>query len=49
VIDSAIGRNHPSTAGHAYLATRLAEALETMDAAPDVVADAPLESETSTR
>ena len=27
VIDTAIGRYHPSTGGHAYLATRLAEAL----------------------
>ena len=30
VIDTGIGRDHPSTDGHAYLATRLAEALATL-------------------
>lgn len=30
VIDTGIGRNHPSTAGHAYLAERLAEAIATI-------------------
>jgi len=37
VIDTGAGRNHPSTAGHAYLAQRLADALAertvTVDAA----------------
>ena len=42
----AIGRDHPSTGGHAYLATRLAEALATHRArATDVVADAPHDEE----
>ena len=27
MIDTGIGRNHPTTAGHAYLAERLAQAL----------------------
>ena len=31
VIDTGIGRDHPSTDGHAYLATRLAEALATLE------------------
>lgn len=30
VIDTGVGRNHPSTAGHAYLAERLAEAVATI-------------------
>jgi lysophospholipase L1-like esterase len=41
VIDTAIGRYHPSTAGHAYLASRLAEALAEMSESTTVVADAP--------
>ena len=45
VIDTAIGRYHPSTGGHAYLATRLAEALAAMSGATDVVADAPHDAE----
>lgn len=46
VIDSGpIGRDHPSTDGHAYLATRVAEALERMSEPTDVVADAPLDEE----
>jgi len=47
VIDTDIGRDHPSTNGHAYLATRLAEALETLGDGADVAADAPLDSELS--
>lgn len=41
VIDTAIGRYHPSTAGHAYLASRLAEALAGMSEGTGAVADAP--------
>lgn len=41
VIDTTIGRYHPSTAGHAYLATRLAEALAAMGNEAPVIADAP--------
>jgi hypothetical protein len=41
VIDSSdIGRDHPSTGGHAYLAGRLADALEAMTGANIVTADA---------
>lgn len=41
VIDSSeIGRDHPSTTGHAYLAERLAEALDAMTGANIVTADA---------
>lgn len=36
------GRDHPSTAGHAYLAERVAEAIDRMTEGTDVVADAPL-------
>lgn len=46
VIDTGpIGRDHPSDAGHAYLAERVAEALDDMRAATEVVADAPLDEE----
>ena len=46
VIDTGpVGRDHPSTAGHAYLAERVAEALHGMTEATDVVADAPLDEE----
>jgi lysophospholipase L1-like esterase len=45
VIDAAIGRDHPSTSGHAYLATRIAEALAAMSEPMDVVADAPVDAE----
>ncbi|HYI50310.1 MAG TPA: SGNH/GDSL hydrolase family protein [Microbacterium sp.] len=41
VIDTGIGRDHPSTNGHAYLATRVAEALAMMSESTVVVADAP--------
>jgi lysophospholipase L1-like esterase len=41
VIDTGIGRDHPSTNGHGYLATRVAEALEQMSESTGVVADAP--------
>jgi len=41
VIDTAIGRDHPSTGGHAYLATRLAEALAALSEGTAVAADAP--------
>ncbi|MGN8552513.1 UNVERIFIED_CONTAM: SGNH/GDSL hydrolase family protein [Microbacterium sp. SLM126] len=40
-----VGRNHPSTDGHAYLAERVAEAIIEMTAPTDVVADAPLDEE----
>lgn len=43
VIDTTIGRYHPSTAGHAYLATRLAESLAAMGDESPVIADAPHE------
>ncbi|WP_224752034.1 SGNH/GDSL hydrolase family protein [Microbacterium helvum] len=36
-----VGRNHPSTAGHAYLAGRLADDLERLEQQPAVAADAP--------
>jgi lysophospholipase L1-like esterase len=46
VIDtSATGRDHPSTAGHAYLASRVAEAVRRLSEQPEVVADAPLDDE----
>jgi lysophospholipase L1-like esterase len=46
VIDTGpIGRDHPSDAGHAYLAERVADALEDMEGATEVVADAPLDEE----
>ncbi|MCW3493902.1 SGNH/GDSL hydrolase family protein [Microbacterium sp. SSM24] len=46
VIDTGpIGRDHPSTDGHAYLAERVAESLARMAAPTDVVADAPLDEE----
>lgn len=46
VIDTGpIGRDHPSTEGHAYLATRVAGALRTMSEPADVVADAPHDEE----
>lgn len=42
VIDTGeIGRDHPSTEGHAYLAQRVAEAIEAMTEQTEVVADAP--------
>lgn len=41
IIDTTIGRYHPSTAGHAYLATRLAESLAAMGDDASVIADAP--------
>ncbi len=43
VIDTGIGRDHPSTEGHAYLADRVAEALRTLGEGADVVADAPVD------
>jgi lysophospholipase L1-like esterase len=42
VIDTGVGRDHPSTAGHAYLADRLATSLQKLGEGADVVADAPL-------
>ena len=45
VIDAGIGRDHPSTNGHAYLATRLAEALRERSGGTDAAADAPRELE----
>ncbi len=45
VIDTSdIGRDHPSTEGHAYLAERLAEALDDLRGSP-IVADAPRNEE----
>ncbi len=42
VIDSTpLGNNHPSTDGHAYLATRLGEALAELSQDNGIVADAP--------
>jgi lysophospholipase L1-like esterase len=42
VIDTGpIGRDHPSTDGHAYLAARVADAIEAMELQPAIVADAP--------
>lgn len=44
VIDtSEVGADHPSTAGHAYLAERLAASLDALTAPADVVADAPVD------
>lgn len=44
IIDTGdIGRDHPSTPGHAYLAERLGDALDRLAAPTDVVADAPAE------
>lgn len=40
VIDTGIGRNHPSTAGHAYLADRVADALAAISSGADAAADA---------
>lgn len=45
VIDTGVGRDHPSTAGHAYLADRVVAALEKLGEGADVVADAPLDDE----
>jgi len=42
VIDTGpIGRDHPSDDGHAYLAQRVADAIERMEQQPAIVADAP--------
>jgi lysophospholipase L1-like esterase len=41
VIDTGIGRDHPSTAGHAYLAQRLADALALVSEDAAVAADVP--------
>ncbi len=42
VIDTGpVGRNHPTTSGHAYLAGRLADDLERLEQQPAVAADAP--------
>jgi len=44
IIDTGpIGRDHPSTDGHAYLADRVAGAIERMEQQPAIVADAPRE------
>lgn len=45
VIDSGIGRDHPSTNGHAYLAERLRDALVRLSAPTDIVAEAERETE----
>jgi lysophospholipase L1-like esterase len=44
-----VGRYHPSTEGHAYLATRVAEALRAMSQPTDVVADAPHDDQPAAR
>ncbi|WP_349426919.1 SGNH/GDSL hydrolase family protein [Microbacterium sp. LWS13-1.2] len=50
VIDTGpIGRDHPSTDGHAYLAGRVADAVESMAQQPAIVADAPHEEDALTR
>jgi lysophospholipase L1-like esterase len=41
VIDTTIGRNHPSTAGHTYLAGRLAEDLVGLSQTPDAAGELP--------
>lgn len=49
VIDTGpIGRDHPSTDGHAYLADRVATAIERMAQQSAIVADAPREDGTTT-
>jgi hypothetical protein len=45
VIDTGIGKNHPSTNGHAYLAERLDSALAALAEGTDVAADAPHDEE----
>lgn len=42
VIDTGAGNDHPSTAGHAYLAERLAASLDALSELPEVSAEAPL-------
>jgi lysophospholipase L1-like esterase len=50
VIDTGpIGRDHPSTDGHAYLAGRVADAIESMEQQPAIVADAPRDEDALTR
>jgi lysophospholipase L1-like esterase len=39
VIDTGIGRNHPTTQGHAYLAERVAAALDALSGSPASAAD----------
>jgi len=41
IIDTDAGRDHPSTAGHAYLAGRLADDLRTLEAKTDAAGDSP--------
>jgi lysophospholipase L1-like esterase len=46
VIDTSdLGRDHPSTEGHAYLAERVAEAITALSGESAIVADAPLDDE----
>jgi lysophospholipase L1-like esterase len=45
VIDTGIGKNHPSTDGHAYLAERLDSALAALSEGTDVAADAPYDED----
>ncbi|TQK19118.1 lysophospholipase L1-like esterase [Microbacterium sp. SLBN-154] len=45
VIDTGIGRDHPSTEGHAYLADRVADAVRMLGEGADVVADAPVDED----
>ena len=44
VIDTGVGRNHPSTAGHAYLAERLAQALAERMAVVEAVVEVGVET-----
>lgn len=41
IIDTGIGRDHPTTAGHAYLAERLAEDIRRLEATTDAAVEAP--------
>ena len=44
VIDTSdIGRDHPSTDGHAYLAERLSESIDALSEGTDITADAPID------
>lgn len=42
IIDTGAGRDHPTTAGHAYLAGRLADDLRSLAATTDAAGDAPV-------
>jgi len=44
IIDTGAGKNHPTTAGHAYLAGRLAEAIRALEATTDAAGEVPAPS-----